>query len=1224
MTLQKTSLIVGLRFVLQPDVSVESGYALISTLLIAPYLFSLFLVLWNVPFLRKSRSVSLPSGRNVVLGVFASIVESSCVVLFTSRVVAILPVFVALPATSGVLVISSVISAFNKGKRRSGSLNITAEEIPKPAKEKSFLCMGARITASITCTLVSPAAGCFLYVMNLSDIVTSLSLAVIPIMLGLVWNPDFQSHVLDPSGADPLCHRRLRLLYGIVKIVAIVVFILMEMYFRTDVSQTHHLLERYAYGFSVFKRLDVVFALVVHFLSCLICFGFSYVSLALCQPMFGVVIPSLFSMVSSLVLCLTLSAQVYGIDETAHFGSFASFLICASILAWAWAWPYILNASIFLRKPQCLLTPYKALFKGYGWNPIFYDQKFLLGYDSSSSSEAALSEVKVTNRIYICTTMYREADYEMGRLLESLMKISSDPLLKGIHFESNIFMDNGCSGTKLNEFALQFVALLITKGGVHLERTRCWVTPYGLQVFCQLPSGLPLFVHLKDPQKVKSKKRWSQAMYINYVMRFRKALWKYDSENKPVSSRECQLPEIRISSACNEADLIGYVSGNDQPLFRRITNIGFPTLADFKTTVENDRQYPSAEDSSPPHSEFGSQCQASCSSKESSDIDSLPDDKLRYYPGGAYINSGYQSHSEGGSNCSSCNGDSGDIQKVPPATPTPPDSDHNTVHSYTDVISDGDAYVDDDHTFILATDADMDFKADAIKELLNMCITDKRIGAACGRTHPIGQKCSSIVWHQVFEYAKDFWMIKNAQNIIGSVSCCPGCFSLYRANAIKDVMDKYSSPTKTPFTVYVKDTGEDRWMATLMMINGWHMRYSPFADNTTYCPDTFEEYYKQRRRWILSDMANAILVVQNLLRLVRNNECFSLMYVIYLVNMFLNNVITPGTAIVMITAGLELVFEIPYVYTTLPMAVIVYLYAFVCTCTSARTQGLLTSVLMVLMGSMFSSVAIYGSYKITAGMAAEIKAGHFHFQQHYVILLLTLSLVYAALMHPRESHQIIYGFAYLFIFPAMHVLLPIYSIANIIDQSWGTRDSNEAKLPKISCLPSFKKMRKRTKNSKLKGIGSQNLEMDTQTEIQTILSSLARDMSQGDEKAREEHKFWESLVATHLGIAVNQGLEKAALAEGLGRLRNRLLAAFLFLNAVWLAFLSYFYMGLDSPLSRLNIYGIISGALYGFTLIIQILGLTAGRIEQVLRKLATYVHGDDMPVWVKEKEDKSK
>ena len=74
-------------------------------------------------------------------------------------------------------------------------------------------------------------------------------------------------------------------------------------------------------------------------------------------------------------------------------------------------------------------------------------------------------------------------------------------------------------------------------------------------------------------------------------------------------------------------------------------------------------------------------------------------------------------------------------------------------------------------------------------------------------------------------------------------------------------------------------------------------------------------------------------------------------------------------------------------------------------------------------------------------LVAEIKEGHFQFQQHYIILMLTVSLVYAAIVHPREMYQIVFGLAYLFIFPAMHLLLPIYSIANIMDQSWGTRDS---------------------------------------------------------------------------------------------------------------------------------------------------------------------------------------
>ena len=54
----------------------------------------------------------------------------------------------------------------------------------------------------------------------------------------------------------------------------------------------------------------------------------------------------------------------------------------------------------------------------------------------------------------------------------------------------------------------------------------------------------------------------------------------------------------------------------------------------------------------------------------------------------------------------------------------------------------------------------------------------------------------------------DFWMIKSAQNVIGSVMCCPGCFSLYRAGAVRDVLAYYAGPTSSSFDVFIKDTGK--------------------------------------------------------------------------------------------------------------------------------------------------------------------------------------------------------------------------------------------------------------------------------------------------------------------------------------------------------------------------------------------------------------------------------
>ena len=46
-------------------------------------------------------------------------------------------------------------------------------------------------------------------------------------------------------------------------------------------------------------------------------------------------------------------------------------------------------------------------------------------------------------------------------------------------------------------------------------------TPYGIQLYWKVAAGMPFFVHLKDTAKVKAKKRWSQVMYMSYVLNFR-------------------------------------------------------------------------------------------------------------------------------------------------------------------------------------------------------------------------------------------------------------------------------------------------------------------------------------------------------------------------------------------------------------------------------------------------------------------------------------------------------------------------------------------------------------------------------------------------------------------------------------------------------------------------------------------------------------------------------
>ena len=50
-------------------------------------------------------------------------------------------------------------------------------------------------------------------------------------------------------------------------------------------------------------------------------------------------------------------------------------------------------------------------------------------------------------------------------------------------------------------------------------------------------------------------------------------------------------------------------------------------------------------------------------------------------------------------------------------------------------------------------------------------------------------------------------------------------------------------------------------MCTLMVQHGWRLMYCAAAEDSTYCPETFDEFYKQRRRWTPSTLANLALLI---------------------------------------------------------------------------------------------------------------------------------------------------------------------------------------------------------------------------------------------------------------------------------------------------------------------------------------------------------------------------
>lgn len=73
-------------------------------------------------------------------------------------------------------------------------------------------------------------------------------------------------------------------------------------------------------------------------------------------------------------------------------------------------------------------------------------------------------------------------------------------------------------------------------------------------------------------------------------------------------------------------------------------------------------------------------------------------------------------------------------------------------------------------------------------------------------------------------------------------------------------------------------TGEDRWLSTLLLQQGYRIEYCAASDALTHCPEGFFEFYNQRRRWVPSTLANILDLLGSSKRTVKVNDSISLGY----------------------------------------------------------------------------------------------------------------------------------------------------------------------------------------------------------------------------------------------------------------------------------------------------------------------------------------------------------
>lgn len=84
-------------------------------------------------------------------------------------------------------------------------------------------------------------------------------------------------------------------------------------------------------------------------------------------------------------------------------------------------------------------------------------------------------------------------------------------------------------------------------------------------------------------------------------------------------------------------------------------------------------------------------------------------------------------------------------------------------------------------------------------------------------------------------------------------------------------------------TICVSLLGEDRWLSYLLLKSGWVLDYCSLAEVSTLCPETFDGFFQQRRRWIMSSFANTCSLIKDFWNIRHFNYKLSVLFFAYLI-----------------------------------------------------------------------------------------------------------------------------------------------------------------------------------------------------------------------------------------------------------------------------------------------------------------------------------------------------
>jgi cellulose synthase/poly-beta-1,6-N-acetylglucosamine synthase-like glycosyltransferase len=152
--------------------------------------------------------------------------------------------------------------------------------------------------------------------------------------------------------------------------------------------------------------------------------------------------------------------------------------------------------------------------------------------------------------------------------------------------------------------------------------------------------------------------------------------------------------------------------------------------------------------------------------------------------------------------------------------------------------------VDDYVDIIVTVDSDTVLSSNGIRMIVQK-FRDEKVGAVTGNVRAVKEKAflTKLIDGRYFSA---FNQERSAQSLFGTVLCCSGPFSAYRARIIKKVKDRFASQTflGAPCTY-----GDDRHLTNLVLEEGYIVKYDSKAHAVTRVPTKIVTFLKQQVRW---------------------------------------------------------------------------------------------------------------------------------------------------------------------------------------------------------------------------------------------------------------------------------------------------------------------------------------------------------------------------------------